>query len=164
MRLSIVAVASLCAVLAMPAACAQKPAEPSGDETGERADPPPVERPAIDENWEAMGVWRSGFEESAFWTSDGEGPIWLKTYGDYQQLRSYMADDGIVRHGGGPALRLTVRGRIERGDPNGYGHLGAYVAEGDAQEYVSIEAITAEEYEAEVARIRASRGEPVQNR
>jgi hypothetical protein len=146
--------AALVLTLAGATACTAEPEARGTEQTETHIEQHSTELPGIDENWQATGVYRQGFEETSFWPSNGEGSVWLNLGPDaLAVLRPYFEESG--REAYRITVRMAVRGRIERDAERGFGHLGAYQAEGMAMQVESVEVISAEAFDAEVARIRA---------
>lgn len=72
------------------------------------------------------GVYRAGFETSAFWPANGDGPYWVE--GDKAAMGAL---DAAVRraNGGSPwgGVGVEVEGVLSK--PGKYGHMHAYERE-----------------------------------
>lgn len=99
------------------------------------------------------GYYRQGFEQSVFYTDDGEGPYWLDgTEAVFGELQEYL----IRKNGRGSyiAVRMSVAGDLT--SDGGYGHIGRYTSRLYVTEILSIEPISSEEFEQQVAKFRAA--------
>ena len=88
------------------------------------------------------GWYRRSFEQSAFWTDDGDGPWWLTADGEAWETLMEHHVDGPGR-GGRTTVRLTVEGMLSA--PGQYGHLGAYARELTVERVIEIKPVSAEE-------------------
>ncbi len=69
-----------------------------------------------------MGIYKSGFEMSHFYTMDGQGPWWLEmTDEDDEKLQSYYVER--PGRGGGITVAMTVSAYLNDIGP-GFNHLG----------------------------------------
>jgi len=104
------------------------------------------------------GYYRQGFEQSDFYTSNGEGPIWLDgTEAVFTQLQDYL----VPKQGRGSfiTVKMTVEGQIsEKGE---FGHIGRYPKQLYATRIVKIESISPDIYDSNVQtfRVDASGGQ-----
>lgn len=99
------------------------------------------------------GYFRQGFEQSDFYTLDGEGPYWLSATGEtYERLLDYLVQkDG---RGSYITVRLTVRGELDHeGD---YG-LGYHESRLTVSEIIDIEAMDREEFDKIVTALHEAR-------
>lgn len=98
---------------------------------------------------EYSGVYRQGFEQSDFYTDDGQGPWWLEAEGDdWDRIMSFR----VPRPGRGSfvTVRLTVRGRVAPFD----GWAGASSAQDTrivVEDILAIERISDEAFHAAVS-------------
>ena len=90
------------------------------------------------------GYYRQGFEQSDFYTLDGDGPYWLDAEADvWGQLQSHLVPK--PGRGSSVTVKLTVEGDMETGGK--FGHLGSYNQRFHARRILEIERLTSEEYD-----------------
>ena len=95
---------------------------------------------------EYSGVYRQGFEQSDFYTDDGQGPWWLEAEGEeWDQLMSYL----VPRPGRGShvTVRLTLRGSTGPFDDHGV-TSSAHDTRIVVEDILSIEAIPDDVFQA----------------
>lgn len=102
---------------------------------------------------EYSGIYRQGFEQSDFYTDDGQGPWWLEAEGeDWDQIQSFL----VSRPGRGSyvTVRLTVRGSIAPFDGRGV-TSSANDTRIIVEDILSIEQISDEAFQAAARGMRA---------
>lgn len=110
--------------------------------------PPEVRR----ETKKYMGIYRSGFEMSHFYTMDGEGPWWLEAKDtDWERLQSFHVE-GPGRSGG-VTVALTMDAYLEEIGP-GFNHLGAIDKKIHVESIDALRGLSREEFERVLTTIR----------
>lgn len=99
------------------------------------------------------GYYRQGFEQSDFYTHDGQGPWWVDAgEPEWEQFMAHVVP--ASGRGSAATLRMTVEGQLTAG--GGFGHLGQYDKRLFVTRIVDIEPVSAEHYQAVIAGFHAS--------
>lgn len=99
------------------------------------------------------GYYRQGFEQSDFYTRDGQGPWWVDAgEPEWEQFMAHVVP--ASGRGSAATLRMTVEGQLMAG--GGFGHLGQYDKRLFVTRIVDIEPVSAEHYHAVIAGFHAS--------
>jgi hypothetical protein len=99
------------------------------------------------------GYYRQGFEQSDFYTLEGDGPWWVDAGEiEWDTFMAHMVP--APGRGTTVTLRMTVEGDLQTG--GGYGHAGRYDKRLFVTRVVAIEPIAAERYDAAIAEFQAS--------
>jgi len=101
------------------------------------------------------GVYRRGFEQSAFYTNDGRGPLWLEADEAITAQILAFETEGEGR-GASVALRLRVVGTLEPFDAALVPIVGPHEARLVVSEVLAIEPISDDAFQTEVRAIEAT--------
>lgn len=102
------------------------------------------------------GYFRQGFEQSDFYTEDGDGPYWLTGSEEvYEELLTYL----VRKEGRGSyiTVQLTVRGELEKDGEFGLGYHDTQIT---VNEIVDIKTISPEEFDHVIAAFMSDRYKP----
>lgn len=106
--------------------------------------PTSTELPAGSNMKTLSGFYRQGFEQSDFYTTDGDGPFWVETSEDVgSQLQAYI--NPKPGRGSSITVKLQIVGQVTDGGE--FGHLGAYSKRIQAERINNVERISPEEYD-----------------
>jgi len=97
------------------------------------------------------GYYRQGFEQSDFYTLDGEGPFWLNgAEAVFTQLQDYL----VPKQGRSSfiTVKMTVEGQVSK--KGEFGHIGRYPKQLYATRIVAIEAIPPDFYDSTIQTFR----------
>ncbi len=100
---------------------------------------------AITQNKVYSGIYHRGFETSHFYSSDGQGPWWVETSSEADQVLDPFLMDGPGRSSG-IRVALKVNGRLSE-DVTGLAHLGSFQKRLHIVSIESVRGLSLEEFE-----------------
>ena len=102
-----------------------------------------IETSADTQIW--SGYYRQGFEQSDFYTREGEGPYWLSGAEDvFEQFIPFLSSE--TGRGRATTVELTVEGTLD--DQGGFGHAGRYPEQIFATRIIQIAPLPQEDWDA----------------
>ena len=102
-----------------------------------------------------MGIYKSGFEMSHFYTMDGQGPWWLETTDeDHEKLQSYYVER--PGRGGGITVAMTVSAYLNEIGP-GFNHLAPIDKKIHVVSIDSVRQLSLEEFDQVLATVQKGR-------